>query len=65
MQSFEERLRAIEGGDKYGVEVVDLCLVPDVRLPIDFKTLEFDKYKGRQPNWGYTQLVCQPGMRAH
>ncbi|RDX89643.1 hypothetical protein CR513_28607, partial [Mucuna pruriens] len=45
-QSLEERLHAIEGGDKYGLEAIDLCLVPDVGLPIDFKTPEFDKYKG-------------------
>ncbi|RDX72860.1 hypothetical protein CR513_47604, partial [Mucuna pruriens] len=45
-QCLEERLRAIEGGDKYGLEVVDLCLVSDVGLPTDFKTTEFDKYKG-------------------
>ncbi|RDY01164.1 hypothetical protein CR513_15544, partial [Mucuna pruriens] len=41
--SLEEHLRAIEGGDKYGLEAVDLCLVLDVRLPADFKTPEFDK----------------------
>ncbi|RDX72877.1 hypothetical protein CR513_47588, partial [Mucuna pruriens] len=33
-----KRLRAIEGGDKYGLEAVDLCLVLDIGLPIDFKT---------------------------
>ncbi|RDY00950.1 hypothetical protein CR513_15797, partial [Mucuna pruriens] len=46
LQSLEERLCAIEGGDKYGLEAVDLRLVSDVGLPTDFKTLEFDKYKG-------------------
>ncbi|RDX62101.1 hypothetical protein CR513_59602, partial [Mucuna pruriens] len=37
-QSLEERLRAIEGRDKYSLEVVDLCLVLDVGLSADFKT---------------------------
>ncbi|RDX67118.1 hypothetical protein CR513_54049, partial [Mucuna pruriens] len=41
-----ERLHVVEGGDRYRLEVVDLCLVPNVGLPVDFKTLEFDKYKG-------------------
>ncbi|RDY04170.1 hypothetical protein CR513_12149, partial [Mucuna pruriens] len=45
-QSLEEHFCAIEGGDKYELEVVDLCLVPDVGLSKDFKTPEFDKYKG-------------------
>ncbi|RDX88893.1 hypothetical protein CR513_29436, partial [Mucuna pruriens] len=42
----EERLRIIEGVDKYGLDAADLCLVPDVILPADFKTPDFDKYKG-------------------
>ncbi|RDX70172.1 hypothetical protein CR513_50611, partial [Mucuna pruriens] len=45
-QSLEEWLCAVEGRDRYGLEVVDLCLVPNVGLPADFKTPEFDKYKG-------------------
>ncbi|RDY00261.1 hypothetical protein CR513_16577, partial [Mucuna pruriens] len=45
-QSLEECLCAIEGGDKYELEVVDLCLVLDVGLSADFKTSKFDKYKG-------------------
>ncbi|RDY09910.1 hypothetical protein CR513_05659, partial [Mucuna pruriens] len=45
-QSLEECLHAIEGGDKYSLEVVDLCLVPGVGLLAEFKTLEFDKYNG-------------------
>ncbi|RDX89630.1 hypothetical protein CR513_28629, partial [Mucuna pruriens] len=42
--SLEERLRAIEGGDKYGLEAINLCLISDVGLPADFKTPEFDKW---------------------
>ncbi|RDX79698.1 hypothetical protein CR513_39838, partial [Mucuna pruriens] len=45
-QSLEEQLRAMEGGNQSGPEAMDLCLVPDVDLPTDFKTLEFDKHKG-------------------
>ncbi|RDX67542.1 hypothetical protein CR513_53575, partial [Mucuna pruriens] len=42
-----ERLQIVEGGDRYRLDIVDLCLVPKVGLPIDFKTPKFDKYKGR------------------
>ncbi|RDX93696.1 hypothetical protein CR513_24006, partial [Mucuna pruriens] len=45
-QSLEEHLYAVEGGDKYRLEAVDMFLVPNIGLLIDFKTLEFDKYKG-------------------
>ncbi|RDY11597.1 hypothetical protein CR513_03715, partial [Mucuna pruriens] len=45
-RKMKERFCAIEGGDKNGLEAVDICLVPNVGLPTDFKTLEFDKYKG-------------------
>ncbi|RDX74562.1 hypothetical protein CR513_45676, partial [Mucuna pruriens] len=42
-QSLEERLRAMERGNQFGLEAVDLCLVPNVGLLANFKTSEFDK----------------------
>ncbi|RDY02525.1 hypothetical protein CR513_13996, partial [Mucuna pruriens] len=56
-----ECLYAIEGGDKYGLEAVDLCLVLDVGLPIDFKTPDLtgaalswyvSLERGRIKTWG-------------
>ncbi|RDX92413.1 hypothetical protein CR513_25462, partial [Mucuna pruriens] len=32
--------------DSHGLDAVDLYLVPDVVLPVDFKTPKFEKYKG-------------------
>ncbi|RDX83321.1 hypothetical protein CR513_35762, partial [Mucuna pruriens] len=58
-KSLEERLRASEGGDKYGLEAIDLCLVPDVGLPTNFKTLEFDKYKGSSYPCVHLALYCR------
>ncbi|RDY13544.1 hypothetical protein CR513_01507, partial [Mucuna pruriens] len=58
-KSLEERLRAIEGGDKYGLEVVDLCLVPDVGLLTNFKTPEFDKYKGSSCPRVHLAMYCR------
>ncbi|RDY06116.1 hypothetical protein CR513_09946, partial [Mucuna pruriens] len=45
-QSLEEQLRVVEGGNRFGLEVVDLCLIPDVDLLTDFETPKFNKYKG-------------------
>ena len=43
----EERLRAIERfGDYPFANMADLCLVPDVVIPLKFKVSDFDKYKG-------------------
>ena len=43
----EERLRAIEGfGDYPFTDMAELCLVPDVVVPLKFKVPNFDKYKG-------------------
>ncbi|RDY06427.1 hypothetical protein CR513_09591, partial [Mucuna pruriens] len=33
-------------GNSYKLEATNLCLILDVGFPADFKTLEFDKYKG-------------------
>ncbi|RDY09932.1 hypothetical protein CR513_05620, partial [Mucuna pruriens] len=46
-------------GDKYGLEAADLCLVPDVRLLADSKTLEFDKYKGSSWPCVHLAMYCQ------
>ncbi|KAI5399975.1 hypothetical protein KIW84_065063 [Lathyrus oleraceus] len=42
----EERLKAVEGQNPLGVDVVDLGLVPGVRVPPKFKVPIFDKYSG-------------------
>ena len=43
----EERLMAIERGEDYDfANMVELCLVLDMVIPLKFKVLDFDKYKG-------------------
>ena len=38
--------RAIEGGRDYAfTDMAELCLVPDIVIPLKFKVLDFDKYK--------------------
>ncbi|KAJ9128510.1 hypothetical protein P3X46_034932, partial [Hevea brasiliensis] len=47
LSALEERLRAIEGLNMYGlVNVASLRLVPDVMVPPKFKVPDFDKYTG-------------------
>ena len=43
----EERLRAVDGEDMYGIVNVNrMCLVPDLVLLPKFKMPEFEKYNG-------------------
>jgi len=43
----KERLRVIEGGGNYAfADMAELCLVPDVVIPLKFKVSDFDKYNG-------------------
>ena len=43
----KERLRAVEGGGDYAfADMAELCLVPDIVIPLKFKVPDFDKYKG-------------------
>ncbi|RDX90155.1 hypothetical protein CR513_28006, partial [Mucuna pruriens] len=39
------RVRIIEGRGGHGLDAIDLCLMFDVALPVDFKTPKFEKYK--------------------
>ena len=47
-QALEERLKAIEGFSAFGIDALEMCLVPDVVVPPKFKTPDFEKYKGLQ-----------------
>ncbi|RDX83397.1 hypothetical protein CR513_35667, partial [Mucuna pruriens] len=58
-QSLEERLRAVEGGNRFGLEVVGLCLVLDVGFLANFKTPEFDKYKGSYYPKVHLAMYCR------
>ncbi|MCI72550.1 gag-protease polyprotein, partial [Trifolium medium] len=44
-RALEERLKAVEGFSAYGVDALDICLVPDVVIPPKFKVPDFEKYK--------------------
>ena len=56
----EERLRVIEGGRNYAfADMVELCLVPDVVIPLKFKVLSFDKYKGTTCPKNHLKMYCR------
>ena len=56
----EERLRAIEGGRDYAfVDMVELCLVPDVIISPKFKVSDFDKYKGTTCPKNHLKMYCR------
>ena len=56
----EERLRAIEGfGDYPFIDMVELCLVPDVVIPPKFKVPDFDKYKGTTFPKNHLKMYCR------
>ena len=39
-------LKALRGQELFGKNAVDLCLVPNVKIPHKFKVPDFEKYKG-------------------
>ncbi|RDY11710.1 hypothetical protein CR513_03594, partial [Mucuna pruriens] len=52
-------LKRVEGGDRYGLEEIDLCLVLDVGLLADFKTTKVDKYKGSSYPRLHLAMYCR------
>jgi hypothetical protein len=41
-----KKLKTLKGKDLFGKSVVELCLVPNVKIPVKFKVPDFEKYKG-------------------
>ena len=47
LDHIKERIRAIEGGKDYVfADIEELFLIANVVIPLNFKTSDFDKYKG-------------------
>ena len=60
LDHIKERLKAIEEGrDHAFANMVELYLVPDVVIPLKFKVLDFDKYKGTTCPKNHLKLYCQ------
>jgi len=41
-----KELKTLRGKDLFGKSAAELCLVPNVRIPVKFKVPDFEKYKG-------------------
>jgi len=41
-----KELKTLRGKDLFGKSAADLCLVPNVKIPVKFKVPDFEKYKG-------------------
>lgn len=46
VKAIEEKLREMEGSDAFGLNAVEMCLVPIVVIPAKFRIPDFEKYKG-------------------
>ena len=56
----EERLRAIEGDEDYTfADMEELCLVPDIIIPLKFKVPDFNKYKGTTCPKNHLKMYCR------
>ncbi|RDY10263.1 hypothetical protein CR513_05246, partial [Mucuna pruriens] len=59
INALEERMRAIEGTGGHGIDVANLCLVPNIELPSDFKVPKFEKYKGSSFPRVHLAMYCR------
>jgi len=62
--TLEERLRAVEGNDWFDpMRAAEVCLVPNIVVPKDFRIPEFIKYTGLEcPNthlWSYCNKMAE------
>jgi len=56
----EERLKVVEGGGNYAFDdMAELCLVPKVVIPLKFKVLDFNKYKGTTCPKNHLKMYCR------
>ncbi|RDY11088.1 hypothetical protein CR513_04290, partial [Mucuna pruriens] len=59
ISALEERMRAIEGTGGHGIDATNLCLVPNIELPSDFKVPKFEKYKGSSCPRVHLAMYCR------
>ena len=60
LELIEERLKAMEGSDVYGlVDAYKMSLVPDLVLPPKFKVPTFDKYDGTKCPSAHLYMYCR------
>lgn len=55
----EDMMKALQGHDTFGLDVANMCLVSDVKIPHKFKVSNFEKYKGVTCPKTYIQAFCR------
>ncbi|XP_070055601.1 uncharacterized protein [Nicotiana tomentosiformis] len=59
MKSLEQQLKSMQGlAGHNSIAFKDLCMFPDVRLPLGFKTPKFEKYDGHGDPIAHLKRYC-------
>ncbi|KAF3631667.1 putative nitrate transporter 1.4-like [Capsicum annuum] len=59
LKSLEQAMRNLQGTEGYkSVSYKDLCMFPDVNLPLDFKIPKFKKYARHDDSMAYLRCYC-------
>ncbi|XP_050896113.1 uncharacterized protein LOC127102826 [Lathyrus oleraceus] len=59
LKMMDERVRAIEGPNTFGLEATDMCLVPGIMIPTKFKVPAFEKYQGNTCPKTHIRSYCR------
>lgn len=62
--ALEKILRAMEGDHVFGAAAKEMCVVSGMVIPTNFKTPDFDKYKGHSFPKRHLIMYCRK-MAAH
>ena len=52
-------MKAMKGKELFGKNTHDLCLVPNVKIPVKFKVPDFEKYKGNSYPQSHLIMYCR------
>lgn len=55
----EEKMKSMEGFEIFVLEALDICLVPEVKIPAKFKVPTFEKYKGVSCSMTHVRSYCR------
>ena len=58
LDNLERALRQVQGMDRQSYRFRDLCLFPEVTLPVKFHIPEFEKYNGRGYPISHLKAYC-------
>ena len=54
-----KELKTLRGKDLFGKSISELCLVPNVKIPVKFKVPDFEKYKGNSCPLSYLVMYAR------